>query len=130
MMIRFILYLSLFALLVGCGEPLSGSFRAVGFHDNQKYKIDVNIGGIVSAPTLAIFLNDEQALYVERPMSMMSDANCEKLLAYGWKCRFSDTYKGLQVAVVEEINASPYFNYRNYDVYLDGQLLQRVIGTF
>ena len=88
---RFVLYLSLFVLLVGCGEPLSQTFRAVGFHDNQQYKIDVNIGGIVSAPTLAVLLNDEQALYVERPMSMMSDANCEKLSAYGWKCRFSDT---------------------------------------
>ena len=124
---NFVLYLSLFALLAGCGEKIPATFRAVGLHENQSYKIEVKIGRLDTAPAIAVFLNDEQALYVERPMSSRSDPNCKYKSGYIWTCRFADTYKGMKLVVVEESHAVPFALF--YDVYLDGQLVQRVTGT-
>ena len=124
---KFAFYLVFFVFLSGCDETISGTFRAVGFHKNQSYQIEVKTGGVVAAPTLAVFLNGDRAIYVERPMTSLADPNC-KGTGYIWVCRFSGTYNGMQLMVVEEVHAVP--TSRHYDVYLDGQLIQRVTGGF
>ena len=113
-------------LISGCTGPTE--FQAAGMHSGQKYKIEVVKGKETFNPSLSVRLNGKEALFVKR-VNMFKDPNCQKTKVASWRCRYTTDYDGKQLVVVEETNATLASNSLNYDIYLDGDYVQRVVAA-
>ena len=66
---------------------------------------------------------------VDRPLNMNNDSGCEQQSLYIWNCGYLADYRGMDIKVVETFSSRMFDQYVQYDVYLDGQLLQRIRGS-
>ena len=113
-------------LIIGCTGPTE--FQAAGVHSGQKYKIEVVKGTDISNPSLSVLLNGKEALFVKR-VNLFKDPNCQKTRISSWRCRYTTNYDDKQLVVVEEMNTTLASNSLNYDIYLDGDYVQRVVAA-
>ena len=113
-------------LITGCAGPTE--FQAAGVHSGQKYKIEVVRGIEVFDPSLSVLLNGKEALFVKR-VNMFKDPDCQKTRISSWRCRYTTSYDGKELVVVEETNTTLASNSLNYDIYLDGDYVQRVVAA-
>ncbi|MCR9148225.1 MAG: hypothetical protein NXH74_13685 [Rhodobacteraceae bacterium] len=112
--------------LAACSSPQA--FQAAGVHDGETYRIEVKRGGEAFNPDLFVLLNGEQAMRIQR-VNMFKDPNCEKTNISSWRCVYTTDYRGMALKVVEETNTTIASNSLNYDVYLDGDYVQRVVAA-
>ncbi|UYP69151.1 hypothetical protein OIU14_05315 [Thalassobacter stenotrophicus] len=112
--------------LAACSSPQT--FQAAGVHDGEKYRIEVKRGAETFNPDLFVLLNGEQAMRIPR-VNMFKDPNCKKTKISSWRCVYITDYQGMVLKVVEETNTTIASNSLNYDVYLDGDYVQRVVAA-
>lgn len=110
----------------GCSSPQN--FQAAGVHRGQNYQIEIMRGSESFNPKLFVFLNGEQAMMVER-VNMFRDPGCQQTNISSWRCEYTTDYRGMELRVVEETNTTLVSNSLNYDVYLDGSYVQRVVAA-
>ena len=113
-----------FGIMAACSSPQN--FQAAGVHDGRNYRIEVTRSDFNAE--LFVFLIGEQALKIER-MNMFRDPNCEKMNISSWRCVYTNDYRGMELSVVEETNTTLASNSLNYDIYLDGDYVQRVVAA-
>ena len=111
----------------GCSSP-PRMYKGVGSFQQENFEIDIQRDAGLK-PKLTVLLNDETALTVDRPVNMNNDSACEQLSLYVWNCNYLTDYRGMDVRVVERWSGKPLDQYVQYDVYLDGQFLQRIRGS-
>lgn len=116
----------LFGSLAACSSPQN--FQAAGVHNGQNYTIEVVRRMENSTPKLFIFLNNEQALTVDR-VNMFRDPDCQRINISSWRCVYTTEYRGMELRVVEETYTTLASNSLNYDIYLDNAFVQRVVGA-
>lgn len=112
--------------LIGCTNP--ATFKAVGMYDGSKYDIEVIRGKEALNPSLSLIINEEEAMRVTK-VNMFKDPNCKKTTISSWVCRYSTTFNNMELVLVEETNATLASNSLNYDIYLDGEYVQRVVAA-
>ena len=112
--------------LMGCTNP--ATFKAVGVYDGSKYNIEVIRGKEAFNPPLSVLLNGEEAMRITK-VNMFKDPNCKKTTVSSWRCKYSTNFNNMELVVVEEINTTLASNSLNYDVYLDGEYVQRVVAA-
>lgn len=111
----------------GCSSPPT-IYKGAGSFQEENYEIDIQ-RDVSLKPKLTVLLNGETALTVDRPLNMNNDSGCEQLSPYIWNCSYLADYRGMNMKLVERFSARPFDQYVQYDVYLDGQLLQRIRGS-
>lgn len=105
----------------GCVERQT-NFLAAGVHKGKNYKIEVIQGEGV------LLLNDERA-FVAPKGNLNKNPNCNKTSFYNWKCDYTTDYRGMVLRFVAHQIATPGVTpYSNYDIYLDGDFVQRVVA--
>lgn len=112
--------------LTACTNP--ATFKSVGMYKGKKYDIEVVRGKEAFNPSLSVLLNGEEAMRVAK-VNMFKDPNCQKTTMSSWRCRYSTSYKNMDLVVIEEINTTLASNSLNYDVYLNGEYVQRVVAA-
>ena len=121
-----------FAVFIFCGTLAACSspqhFQAAGVHNGRNYTIEVMRRSENSTPKLFILLNNEQVLTVDR-VNMFRDPACQKTNISSWRCIYTTDYRGMELRVVEETNTTLASNSLNYDIYLDGAYVQRVVAA-
>ena len=113
-------------LMGGCEGPTD--FQAAGVHGGKNYKIEVIRGKETFNSSLSVVLNGREALLVKR-VNMFKDPNCQKTRVASWRCSYTTIYDGKELIVVEETNTTLASNSLNYDIYLDGDYVQRVVAA-
>ena len=115
-----------FGLVAACSSP--ENFQAAGVHNGKNYRIEVTRTSADFNSNLFVFLNGEQAIMIER-VNMFRDPDCQKMNFSSWRCVYVTDYRGMELRVVEETNTTIASNSLNYDIYLDGDYVQRVVAA-
>ena len=112
--------------LTGCMSVQPLSYKSVGSINSEPAVIEITRAAPIHGTSAKLSINGEEVLATKRSTRITANPNCQRLSLYRYSCTDEGTYNGKDVRVVEEWSANMQAGYAHFDVYVEGELIQRV----
>jgi len=100
-------------------------YISTGSVGSKKYFLKVRHEDEGLKTSSIVQINDEE-VFRQQIVNMYNDPACKKTSTFAWLCTYTASYQGAPIVIERGVTATPSGANNWYDVYINGELIQRV----